>query len=258
MTRRWPVLIAAGFLIAAVAYAYGFEGGSLQDRVARHVLATVLQVAAPLLAGIGCAAAARAYARGDPERRVWATGAAAALVWTAGRAIFAFDQWWGQKALPYPSVADGFFVAFYVLLAAALALEVRLVLPMVDRSVRLALFGFGVAGWAVGFVYILEPIVVSSTGLMSRFLSAFYPTAAVFLIPAGLVPAIGFRGGLSAYPWLAVTAAALCLAAASLGYALLTWYDLSSQVHGINALWVVGFVLLGLGGFWQKKVQEEV
>jgi hypothetical protein len=100
--------------------------------------------------------------------------------------------------------------------------------------------------------------VTSASTPAGKLLAAFYPTVAVFLIPAGLAPAIGFRGGTSAYSWLAVAASALCLAAASLWYASLAWYNLYSDVHGVNALWVLGFVLLALGGFWQRTVQEEV
>lgn len=258
MTRRVIPLAAVGLLIAAAAYAYGFEGSTLQDRLLRHVLAAILQVLAPLVAGVGCVAASRSYSPGDRERAVWTVGACAALAWTAGRVVFAWFQWMGGAALPYPSAADAFFVAFYVLIAAALAMEIRLVLPMVERAVRLVLLALAVAGWTIGFVFILEPILLSHATLPQKVLAIFYPTAAVFLIPAGLMPAVGFRGGMSAYPWLAVAMAALCLAAASLGYAFLTWYGLYSDVHGMNALWVAGFIFLAVGGFWQRAVQEEV
>jgi hypothetical protein len=258
MKRKLAPLVVIAVIVAAAVYAYGFQGGSLQERLMRHVVAALLQVVAPLIAAIGCAAAAGAYASGDRERTVWQIGALATLAWTIGRVIFAGYQWIGGTVLPYPSIADWFFVVFYLLIAVALALEVRLVLPMVDRPVRLALLGLGVAGWVAGFLYILEPIVTSASTPAGKLLAAFYPTVAVFLIPAGLAPAIGFRGGTSAYSWLAVAASALCLAAASLWYASLAWYNLYSDVHGVNALWVLGFVLLALGGFWQRTVQEEV
>jgi hypothetical protein len=251
-------MIAVALIVGAALYAYGAEGGGLQARLARHVLATVLQILAPLIASIGCLAATRAYAPGDRERVVWGIGALGTTAWMAGRLIFAFYQWWGRTALPYPSVADAFFVAFYVLIAVALALEIRLVSSMVDRQSRMLLIGLGVAAWAVGFVYVLEPIIFSSAALAQKVLAAFYPTAAVFLIPAGLMPAFGFRGGTSAYPWIAVAVAAVCLALASLGYTFLTWYDLYSDVHGVNVLWIVGFAVLGIGGFWQRMEQEEV
>lgn len=258
MKKKWVPLVALALFVAAAAYAYGFEGRTLQDRLLRHALATLLQILAPLVAGLGCVAAIRSYSPGDRERTVWTIGALAALAWTVGRVVFAGYQWLGGTALPYPSVADGFFVAFYVLIAVALAMEIRLVLPMVERPTRLVLLGLALAGWAAGFVLILEPIMFSQATSIQKVLAVFYPTVAVFLIPAGLIPAVGFRGGMSAYPWLAVAVAALCLAAASLGYAFLTWYDLYSDVHGVNALWVAGFIFLALGGFWQRAVQEEV
>ncbi len=258
MRRSRKPLIVIGLLLAAAAYAYGFDGGGHQSRLARHLLGSAVLIFAPLMASVGCLAAARAYASGDRERIVWTTGALAALAWTTGRVIFAAEQWWGGIVHPSPSLADGFFVLFYVLLGVALGLEVRLVGPMVDRPVRLALLALGLAGWVAGFVFIVSPIVQSSISTVEKALAAFYPSAAVFFIPAGLTPAVGFRGGTSVYVWLAVAASALCLAVASLGSALLTWYGLYSEVHSINALWVAGFVFLALGGFWQRTVQEEV
>jgi len=251
------VLAAVGLLMLATLYAYGGEGGSPPDRLLRHTLATVLQILAPLAAGLGCWQATKAYSPGDRERVVWAMGAAAALAWASGRLVFAAQRWTGGSALPSPSVADGFFVAFYVLLALALVLEMRLVLPMVERPARWFLLAVGVLGWAVSFVYVLRPIVMGSAAPLQKLLAAFYPTAAMFLIPAGLMPALGFRGGISAYPWLVVAAGALCLALASLGYASLTWYARYSDAHVVNALWVAGFVFLAVGGFWQRTVQEE-
>jgi hypothetical protein len=253
-----PLLLTLVLLILAAVYAYGVEETTNQGRLARHLLGAAVQIVAPLLAGIGCLAARRAYAPGDRERAVWSTGALAALAWAVGRAIFAGYQWWGGRALPYPSIADGFFVVFYVLLGLALGLEIKLVAPMVDRPIRLVLLGVGIAGCALGFVYIVGPIMASSASLPVKALATFYPTIAVILVPAGLLPAVGFRGGTSAYTWLAVAAAAVCLAVASLGYAFLTWYELYSDVHTINALWVAGFVFLALGGFWQRTVQEEI
>jgi len=258
MKRFRVLLIVTGGIILAAAYAYGASESTLQGRLARHVLASAVQIVAPILAGIGCLTARRAYTPGDRERAVWTTGALAALAWAVGRSVFAFYQWWGGRSLPYPSIADGFFVIFYLLLGLALALEIRLVAPMVDRPVRIALIGLGVLGWALGFEFIVSPIMASAASPTVKALAAFYPAIAVFLVPAGLLPAVGFRGGTSAYTWLAVAASALCLAVASLGYAFLTWYELYSEVHIINALWVAGFVFLALGGFWQRTVQEDI
>jgi len=252
-----PLLLVA-LVVAASVYTYAFEGGSHQVRYIRYLLGTAVLVIAPLIAAIGCFVAARAYAAGDRERLVWATGGLAAVSWAAGRVVFAADQWWGGIIQQSPSIADGFTVLFYVLLGIALLIEVRLVGPMIDRPARLALLALGVVGLVAGFVFIVQPIVRSSVSNIEKALAAFYPSAAVFFIPAGLAPAVGFRGGTSAYVWLAVAMGALFLALASLGQAVLASYGLYSEVHSVNALWVIGFLFLALGGFWQRAVQEEV
>jgi hypothetical protein len=125
MRRFRLLLIVVALLGAAAAYAYGFEEGSHQGRLARHLLGTAVQIFAPLVAGVGCLAATRAYAPGDRERAVWTTGAIAALVWATGRVVLAGYQWWGGTARPYPSIADGFYVIFYVLLGVANHAELR-------------------------------------------------------------------------------------------------------------------------------------
>ncbi|MGH2403200.1 MAG: hypothetical protein ACRDGN_01940, partial [bacterium] len=139
MRRLRRPLVIVGIVAAASVYAYGFEGGGHQIRLVRHLISTGVLIFAPLVATLGCLVAARAYASGDRERLVWSTGALAALSWAAGRMVFAADQWWGGLASRSPSVADGFFVLFYVLLGVALLTEVRLVGPMIDRPVRFAL-----------------------------------------------------------------------------------------------------------------------
>ncbi|MDI6771843.1 MAG: hypothetical protein QME77_04570 [bacterium] len=258
LTQR-PVRAKAiiGSLAVAAGITYGLDGGGPGVQIARHVTSAVLQILAPLVAGLGCMAAARAYARGDRERTVWMTGAWATLAWAAGRAIFTGHQWIGGTALPFPSLADGFFVAFYVLLGAALWMEVRLVWPVVERPVRRNLAIYGALAWALALTMVLVSVARSQASVLEKALAAFYPAAAVLLVPAGLLPAAGFRGGTSAYPWLAVAMAAVCLTAASFGFTSLIQHGLNPAVQRADALWVAGFVFLAVGGFWQRAALEE-
>ncbi len=246
--RPWLPRAVIGSLAVVAGITYGLDGGGPQVQAARHATGSVLQLLAPLMAGLGCLAAARAYARGDRERAVWTMGAWAALAWTAGRAIFTGHEWIGGRALPFPSLADGFFVAFFVLLGAALWMEVRLVWSVVERSVRRNLTVYGALAWAFVLTTVLASVAQSQASALEKALAAFYPAAAALLVPAGLVPAAGFRGGTSAYPWLAVAMAAVCLTAASL---------LHLAVHRADALWIAGFVFLAVGGFWQRATLEE-
>lgn len=259
MTRRpWIPKAIIGLLAAVAGITYGLDGGGPGVQGARHVTGSVLQFLAPLAAGFGCLTAARAYARGDRERAVWMTGAWAALVWAAGRAVFTGHEWIAGRALPFPSWADGFFVVFYLLLGAALWLEARLVWSMVERPTRRNLALYGGLAWALALLMILVSVAQSQASLLEKALAAFYPAAAVLLVPAGLLPAAGFRGGTSAYPWLAVAMAAVCLAAAGFGFAPLISHGPNPAVNRADALWVAGFVFLAVGGFWQRAALEEV
>lgn len=258
MTRRslLPKAII-GLLAAAAGITYGLDVGGPGVQVARQLTGSLLQFLAPLVAGLGCLAAARAYARGDRERAVWMTGAWATVAWAVGRVIFTGHQWIGGRTLPFPSLADGFFVAFYLLLGAALSQEVRLVWSVVERPVRRNLAVYGGLASACALLLVLVLVARSQASLLEKALAAFYPAAAVLLVPAGLLPAAGFRGGTSAYPWLAVAMGAVCLTAASFGFTSLIRHGLHPAVHRADALWVAGFVFLAVGGFWQRAALEE-
>lgn len=256
-SRSWLPKAIIGLLAVAAGITYGLDTGGVQVQVVRQLTGAVLQFLAPLVAGLGCLTAARAYARGDRERAVWMTGAWATLAWAAGRAVFTGYQWIEGRTLPFPSLADGFFVAFYVLLGAALCLEIRIVWPVVERPVRRNLAVYGGLAWVLALSMVLVSVANSPASVLEKALAAFYPAAAVLLVPAGLLPAAGFRGGTSAYPWLAVAMAAVCLTGASFGFASLIRHGLHPAVHRADALWVAGFVFLAVGGFWQRATLEE-
>ncbi len=245
----WLPKAVIGLMAGAAGITYGLDGGGAHVQAARAAVGSTLQLLAPLVAGFGCLMAAAAYARGDRERAVWVIAAWATLAWAAGRAISAAGRWGGGGAAYSPSAADAFYVAFFVLLSAAVWMEARLVWPVLEPRIRRNLVVYGGLIWGSVVVATLALLARGEAPVFQKMLAAFYPAAAMLLVPACLVPAAGFSGGTSAYTWLTLAMAALCMAGASL---------LHPIVHRADALWVAGFIFLAAGAFWQRAALEEV
>jgi len=224
-------------------------------RVLQHLLGVTVQLLAAGSAAVLLAQAAGGYGRGERERRVWLLSAAAAAAWALGFLVYAATEWSGQPRA-YPSTADGFLVAASLILAAALADEFRLVRPMLTRGQRLLLVFAGLALWGVVIGRFMWPIVAAPLASTEKGLGLFYASSVALLFPLALGPVVAFRGGASGYVWMGVAAGVLALAAANLGFAYLTTYDLYSNAHPINLLRVAGLASLGASAAWQRRTIE--
>lgn len=248
-------LLVPLLLLAAAAAVFLPAPADARARLLQHLLGVTVQVLAAAAAAVLLHQAARGYGRGERERRVWLLSATAAAAWMVGFLIYAFTEWSGQPRA-YPSTADGFLVAASVLLTAALADEFRLVRPMLTRGQRFLLIGSGLALWGIIVGRFMWPILAAPLGGVEKGLGLFYASSVALVFPLALGPAVAFRGGSSGYVWMGVAAGVLALAAANLGFAYLTTYDLYSDVHPINLLRVAGLAGLGASAAWQRRTIE--
>ncbi len=245
------LLLAAG---AAIFLPAPVDSGT---RVMQHLLALLVQILAAVSAAVLLLQAARLYRRADHERRVWLLAAGAALVWVLGLFIYAAQEWFG-RGRPYPSPADGFLVAAFLLLLAALMDEFRLVNSILTTRQRLILAGVGVLLWLIVVAGVMWPLMASPLDPLEKGLDLFYASTVALLVPLALGPAMAFRGGSSGFVWLGVAVGAAGLTLAALGFAYLTSYALYSDVHPINLLRVLGLASLGASGAWHRRMIEAV
>ncbi len=245
-----PVLLVAAGL--AVFLPAPVDAGA---RLAQHLLSLSLQILAAAAATTALLRAARTYSPGDHERRVWHLAALAPGIWGVGLLVHALRGWSGP-ARPYPSVADVFLVAAFLLLLAALGDEFLLVSSMLPPWQRLALAGSGALLGAALIGGFMGPVLSSPLGSLEKGLDLFYAGMPALLVPLALGPAIAFRGGASGYVWLGLAAGVTCLALAGLGLAYLAYYELYTDVHPVNLLRVAGLAALSASGTWHRRMVE--
>jgi signal transduction histidine kinase len=245
------------------------DNHSVIPRVARIFLAVVVVLGAGyfvlppslLRAAVYCAielatvvALAAGARRWRPSRPLaWYLLAAGQLSFAVGDAINYAYEWVFHLEAPYPSVADGFYLAFYPLLAAGLLLLVRGRAPGRDWAslieATIIATGLGMLSW----VFLIGPNArAPGLALPQRLVSIAYPLGDVLLLAVAV--RLWRTGGhdTTASRLLAVGLAALLAGDTLYGLSLIAgdW-----QVGGpLDAIWILYYAALGLAALHPSMV----
>jgi diguanylate cyclase (GGDEF)-like protein len=153
---------------------------------------------------------------------------------------------WSCTRAPSPSVADGFYLAGYPVLAVGLLILIRGRISGRDRAglidAAIIATGLGLLSWT----FLMKPIAVDpSLSLQERLISLAYPLGDVLLLALAARLATSPGARTSAYRLLGV--ALVLLLGADIGYAVL---NLVSIYDGglIDAGWLLSYVVWGTAG----------
>jgi signal transduction histidine kinase len=245
------------------------DNHSVIPRVARIFLAVAVVLGAayfalppsPLRAVVYCAIELSTVAALAAGARIWRPSrplawyllAAGQLSFTVGDAINYAYEWVFHLEAPYPSVADGFYLAFYPLLAAGLLLLVRGRAPGRDWAslieATIIATGLGMLSW----VFLIGPNVrAPGLALPQRLVSIAYPLCDVLLLAVAV--RLWRTGGhtTTASRLLAVGLTALLAGDTVYSLSLIAgdW-----QVGGpLDAIWILYYAALGLAALHPSMV----
>jgi PAS domain S-box-containing protein len=230
-------LIALGFAlaIAALVRAPGHWGGHAVDRV-------FAQAVYDAAAGIGAVLCLWRASAVDKGRAAWSLIALAFVLELAGSTVYAVL--YGASGGPVPSVADAFWVAFYVPMAAALVLRVRAA-GGVPRAVILDVMIAAATLGSISAAFAADVVTDTDGGSLAHRLTALaYPVGDLVLVLLVLQLA-------AANAWRLGRAATL-VAGCFLLWAVTDTVHAAQTAHGtyvaggvLDLGWIFPFVLLG-------------
>jgi signal transduction histidine kinase len=205
--------------------------------------------------GLGTATAFAVGARRwRPSRPLaWYLMAVGQLSFVVGDAILYTYEWVLHLEAPFPSVADGFYLAFYPLLAAGLLLLIRGRAPgrdwasLIDATIITV--GVGMLSW----VFLIGPNVrVPGLALFPRLVSIAYPLCDVLMLAVAVRLWRTGGHGAVASRLLGVGLAALLIGDTVYGLGLLNG---SWQVGGpVDAIWYAYYIGIGLAALHPSMV----
>lgn len=238
---RRAALAAAIALAAFAAILLLPEGRPRQD------LVNVALTLAALAAAAGCALA-MPKAKGH-ERRAWALMAAAAASWGLGQAAWTALQWLAPADIPFPSVADVGYGAFYVFAVASSAAFIAHERGALGQG-RLVLGGLvgGLSVFALSWALVLREVYSTTPAEpLAQALGLAYPLGDAILL-TGLLVRVG-RPGATRLPFALLAAGIVGIALSDGVYAVQT----ARQAYVVGTLadlgWLAGFLALALAGY---------
>lgn len=179
------------------------------------------------------------------ERLAWLTLGAGMLSWTIG------DIYWtvalaDLAELPFPSMADAFYLGFYPAGYIALALLVRARIARFHASLWLDGLLAGLAIASLGAVLVLAPVLQAADGSLAAVVTNLaYPLADIVLL-ALVVGVIALTGWRPTWEWVLLGAGLVAFGVADSVYLHQAAVGAYEEGTILDAGWAVGIVLMGL------------
>lgn len=169
------------------------------------------------------------------------------FLWFLGEATWSFYALFLGVEIPYPSIADVFWLVGYPLvLAGMVSFLLRFRFAITGKSLMMAV---GVSTAAIGLiaVFLIIPVISISSDLVLNIVGLAYPILDIALLYAPIVGALLFRGGKLARGWYWLAAGAILYSFADILFSYLTVTGAYYDGHPLELLYFCGDVCAGLG-----------
>jgi hypothetical protein len=196
-----------------------------------------------------------------PARLAWLLLSAGIVAICLGQAVFATYQFLLDTEMPYPSLADVFFMLSYPLVIGGLILFLRAYkecgFPIGPSSERVWLGTAVALGCAVGGYPILKPLVTNPGEPLETLLNVLYPILdCMVLILAVLLIQISlrFRGGTVWRVWSLLLGGFICLCAGDTLFSYFLQFDWLELGDLVDVLFILGYGLIALAVVYQREL----
>jgi hypothetical protein len=254
ISRRTFVLLVGGlFLLAVVSVvALTIAQTVTGDKNALTLIADLGSVVFGSLAAAVLFTSARCFDADNPLRRIWLLIGAGMAAYAVGDLVWAvLDIRSGFGAVPYPSVADLFYIAMYVFVALGLVRTAR-AFGRAARVTRALVIGAVLTVLAAALFYVLIAAQVvgdPTTSLLQKVLGAAYPIADILFLLAPaffiLLAAPHFRG---ARQWWVLAFGLIAMSLSDIGFTWFQWTGRLSSAVPVEFGWMLSLLLIAVAG----------
>jgi hypothetical protein len=186
--------------------------------------------------------------------RAYASLAIGLVLWLAAELVWAYSSIVVRIEVPFPSLADVFWLLGYGPLGYHLFSTARLHRAFHNASKRIFVVSAAVSIFSL--VYILDIVSASLTSNLNNFtalaISITYPIAdAIVIVPAVLTIAKSGRGELTAVPWIFISWIFTAVADALFGYTAVT--NIAGDFSIWNLFYNAAYLIMAAGLYWHNK-----
>jgi len=177
----------------------------------------------------------------------------AVLLWFLGEAVWTIYEVFFQIPIPYPSLADLFYLAGYF----PATLGILMFLSVFGKELKglkivfPALLGMLIIG--LTYVLLLNPLMKTNTDALTQVFDVAYPSLDAILLTLALLMFLVFEGSIMSSAWLWISLGLLLTTLADIAFSLGTLQGWYYSGHPIELMYLWGYLSLAVGFDGQRK-----
>lgn len=232
------------------------------------MVSDILPVICALLAIIGMSFAVRSFKLYDTIKLAWILLLAGIILFFCAESIYAVLELVLNIDVNevFPTIADAFWLIGYAPLLAGLTLLVQGYKKSGFSLGAKKTYLFGICAFVVVTGLLINQLFMpilkdAETSKLAKFVYLYYPIADLLvIIPAMILAYITnlFGKARISRPWRYIAIGFLCMTTFDILYSYLSWNDMYGPGNFMDIFQNLSYLLIGLGGFYQKELIESV
>ncbi|HYW01808.1 MAG TPA: hypothetical protein VE862_10070 [Candidatus Acidoferrum sp.] len=175
------------------------------------------------------------------------------LLWFLGDATWTIYETILQTRIPYPSIADVFYLAAYFPIAVGIIQFLWTFRSALNKQRALIALGVGLLFLGLTYAFLIGPLLTSTEDFLTKSFDVTYPVLDSMLVVLAVFMLFVFRGGKMAHAWVWISVGLLLSALADISFSLGTlqgWYYSGNPIELIQ---FSGYLCFALGLDEQRR-----
>jgi hypothetical protein len=178
------------------------------------------------------------------------------LFWFLGEVTYSIYALLFGIAIPYPSIADLFWLIGYPLVLVGMAVFLHQFRYAIRRITVIIVLGISAVAVGLIFLLLIMPTISISPILAVNIVGFAYPILDVALLFASLIGVLLFWGGKVGRGWYWIALASILFSLADIGFSYLTARGLYYDGHPLDLFYDYAYVCYGFSVYSQIKGLE--
>lgn len=218
-------------------------------------IVNILNILFSLLAVVALGIVPFAFKRREPQRVSWMLIAAGVFCYFLGESAWALLSWLDGNEVPFPSIADAFWLLGYIPLYWGLISVNRTIKARLWIREALTLGLFSIVITFVMSYFVFWPIITSTEiSLVEKVLDLAYPLLDMFLLLMACSIMLLYEKGVFGAPWLIIMTSFIAFSFSDILFSYLTWNDLYREGDFVDLGWLVAYALIMAGAWLQTSI----
>jgi hypothetical protein len=212
----------------------------------------------PIIAGVTVITAMFALRRywgglGSKLTQVWICFTTGIFFWFLGELTWAIYVFTLKISIPYPSVADAFWLSGYVLLLLALTAYLWLVKPAISKTVLAAASTIALIMGILFSYFLVTPALMQETNLTTKTIDVVYPTLDFIMLTLAITGLIVLAKSRVTKSWILFNTGILMTAIGDSLFSYATAHDTYYEGHPLELFLHFGYIFFILAFYIHTK-----